>query len=129
MELEQRLMMQLILKSQCSWDERAIQRMIQFIGAKSMIMEDIPWKQAIQSTFPMICVGCGSSHGKIEGYPHVLSHCPTCTEKKLSPLVYKGQFLWAGEAKVHYIEQAFLFANDHTRDYLINQVLTQEVVS
>lgn len=120
---DQRLLIQLIIRSQCTWEERALHRIAQFLEVPIHIKEAIPWDTIIASTFPLTCVGCGTVHGKQAGYPTVLTHCPQCTKLKLSPLKWEGQWLWPGEAKLAYINSLFLWPDDYTRDYILNEAM------
>lgn len=124
MTKNQILFARLIIRSHITWDTHSLQELSRQFQVPGIVDDDFNFYEVISCAHPVICFGCGTDHlGTVTGYPHLLTHCPVCTEQKISPLKYKEQYLNAGEAKIKYIEEAMIFRNDHTRDFLLSRIL------
>lgn len=126
---EQKLFLQLIIRSHLSWDYRSLERIRELVGAKTMVLSTDDFQEVMlfgAEQYRITCVGCGNIIGAYTSdYPTNLPHCPLCTCSPLKISSPLGEsHVWAGIAKLTYIDQALHFPNDYVRDQVINQVLT-----
>lgn len=123
---EQELVIRLILASHIVWDRESTIKIMHWLEASPLVKTELGFDEAMMFSsekYPITCIGCCSVHKPYTSdYPLNLVHCPGCSPK---PLKYNGQFLRAGEAKLHYISDAMSFANTWTRDLYINKIIAR----
>ena len=119
---EQRLLCNIILRSNTSWDYDSIRIMREAIGATPNITIPSTHSLFIHTGY---CLTCGAIHDNLTQIPAPVTTCPECIHgvPGLRPIKYKSEGLLAGEAKLRFLEEALYWPTRYHFYYIINTEL------
>ena len=114
------LLLRLIALSQISWDEKSIQAIAKWLGADPWVGESFTMESvAVHDQYSLYCLGCNTEwETYLNSYPTILTRCSCCSTKPLK--TKDGRWVYPGEAKLEYIDQALYFSNQETRNYFMH---------
>lgn len=131
---EQKLLIQLIAKSRISWDTKSIMDITSWLEARGAVAIDpdrdnltLEYIADSLMCYDLYCIGCHSHWPQYKNsYPFILPRCECCSMK---PLKVREANVWAGEARLAYIEQAIYFPTAHLRDLAIYESLVKPLAA